>query len=106
MITEEYKVWKKNTPFLYDVVMTHALEWPRCVLAFRGERWVCVCTEGDLLNRRQERRWCTHLSRPCGAGVHRDSRVSFHDFPTTTISKFKLPAEVPALCNGSSNFKL
>ncbi|CBN80226.1 conserved unknown protein [Ectocarpus siliculosus] len=23
MITEEYKVWKKNTPFLYDVVMTH-----------------------------------------------------------------------------------
>lgn len=31
MITEEYKVWKKNTPFLYDVVMTHALEWPRWV---------------------------------------------------------------------------
>lgn len=29
IITEEYKVWKKNTPFLYDVVMTHALEWPR-----------------------------------------------------------------------------
>eukprot|EP00904_Undaria_pinnatifida_P004743 jgi/Undpi1/1426/HiC_scaffold_11.g04817.m1 len=28
IITEEYKVWKKNTPFLYDVVMTHALEWP------------------------------------------------------------------------------
>lgn len=31
IITEEYKVWKKNTPFLYDVVMTHALEWPRYV---------------------------------------------------------------------------
>jgi WD40 repeat protein len=28
MINEEYKVWKKNTPFLYDLVMTHALEWP------------------------------------------------------------------------------
>ena len=28
MITEEYKIWKKNTPFLYDLVMTHALEWP------------------------------------------------------------------------------
>uniref|UniRef100_A0A2I3T9N2 Histone-binding protein RBBP4-like N-terminal domain-containing protein n=1 Tax=Pan troglodytes TaxID=9598 RepID=A0A2I3T9N2_PANTR len=24
----EYKIWKKNTPFLYDLVMTHALEWP------------------------------------------------------------------------------
>ena len=27
-IKEEYKVWKKNTPFLYDFAMTHALEWP------------------------------------------------------------------------------
>ena len=25
---EEYKVWKKNAPFLYDLVLTHALEWP------------------------------------------------------------------------------
>uniref|UniRef100_A0A2I2YST0 Histone-binding protein RBBP4-like N-terminal domain-containing protein n=1 Tax=Gorilla gorilla gorilla TaxID=9595 RepID=A0A2I2YST0_GORGO len=24
----EYKKWKKNTPFLYDLVLTHALEWP------------------------------------------------------------------------------
>lgn len=28
MINEEYKIWKKNTPFLYDLIMTHALEWP------------------------------------------------------------------------------
>ncbi|TFJ84140.1 hypothetical protein NSK_004613 [Nannochloropsis salina CCMP1776] len=28
MIAEEYKIWKKNSPFLYDLVMTHALEWP------------------------------------------------------------------------------
>lgn len=28
LIDEEYKIWKKNTPFLYDMVMTHALEWP------------------------------------------------------------------------------
>ncbi|WOK94681.1 hypothetical protein Cni_G03386 [Canna indica] len=25
---EEYQVWKKNTPFLYDLVISHALEWP------------------------------------------------------------------------------
>lgn len=25
---EEYKVWKKNCPFLYDLVISHALEWP------------------------------------------------------------------------------
>lgn len=28
IIDDEYKIWKKNTPFLYDLVMTHALEWP------------------------------------------------------------------------------
>uniref|UniRef100_A0A8C2QHW4 Histone-binding protein RBBP4-like N-terminal domain-containing protein n=1 Tax=Cricetulus griseus TaxID=10029 RepID=A0A8C2QHW4_CRIGR len=28
VINEEYKIWKKNNPFLYDLVMTHALEWP------------------------------------------------------------------------------
>ena len=27
-MNEEYKIWKKNTPFLYDLVVTHALEWP------------------------------------------------------------------------------
>jgi histone-binding protein RBBP4 len=27
-INEEYKIWKKNSPFLYDLIVTHALEWP------------------------------------------------------------------------------
>ena len=27
-INEEYKIWKKNAPFLYDLVISHALEWP------------------------------------------------------------------------------
>uniref|UniRef100_A0A4W2FZ02 Histone-binding protein RBBP4-like N-terminal domain-containing protein n=1 Tax=Bos indicus x Bos taurus TaxID=30522 RepID=A0A4W2FZ02_BOBOX len=28
VINEKYKIWKKNTPFLYNLVMTYALEWP------------------------------------------------------------------------------
>lgn len=28
LVNEEYKIWKKNTPFLYDLVIAHALEWP------------------------------------------------------------------------------
>mmetsp|Transcript_3662 Transcript_3662/g.6948 ORF Transcript_3662/g.6948 Transcript_3662/m.6948 type:complete len:463 (-) Transcript_3662:43-1431(-) len=28
IINDEYKVWKKNSPYLYDLVMTSALEWP------------------------------------------------------------------------------
>ncbi|KAG8903018.1 Histone acetyltransferase type B subunit 2 [Tulasnella sp. 417] len=27
-VNEEYKIWKKNAPFLYDVIITHALDWP------------------------------------------------------------------------------
>ena len=28
LIDEEYRAWKKNTPFLYDMIMTHSLVWP------------------------------------------------------------------------------
>jgi len=28
VINEEYKIWKKNVPFLYDMAITHVLEWP------------------------------------------------------------------------------
>ncbi|RYG66364.1 hypothetical protein EON64_09955 [archaeon] len=28
LLEEEYRVWKKNSPFLYDLVLTDALEWP------------------------------------------------------------------------------
>ena len=27
-INEEHKIWKKNTPHLYDLIITHTLEWP------------------------------------------------------------------------------
>lgn len=28
IINEEYKIWKKNSVFLYDILYTRALEWP------------------------------------------------------------------------------
>jgi histone-binding protein RBBP4 len=28
MIFEEYKIWKKNSPFFYDTLYSHALTWP------------------------------------------------------------------------------
>jgi len=40
-INEEYKIWKKNTPFLYDTIMTHALEWPSLTC-----QWLPVSNEG------------------------------------------------------------
>ena len=28
IVNEEYKIWKKNSPFLYDMMLSSALEWP------------------------------------------------------------------------------
>lgn len=28
VLNGEYRLWKKNAPFLYDLAMTHSLEWP------------------------------------------------------------------------------
>lgn len=38
LINEEYKIWKKNTPFLYDLVITHALEWPSLTVQWMPDR--------------------------------------------------------------------
>ena len=43
VINEEYKIWKKNTPFLYDLVMTHALEWPSLTA-----QWLPDVTRSDI----------------------------------------------------------
>ncbi len=37
-INEEYKVWKKNAPYLYDLVVTHALEWPSLTVQWLPDR--------------------------------------------------------------------
>ena len=41
-INEEYKIWKKNTPFLYDLVMTHVLDWPSLTVQFLPDVTVYV----------------------------------------------------------------
>jgi histone-binding protein RBBP4 len=45
IINEEYKIWKKNTPFLYDLVLTHALEWPTLTLQWFPERQTASTNE-------------------------------------------------------------
>ena len=39
LVSEEYKIWKKNTPFLYDLVVTHALEWPSLTVQWCRNEW-------------------------------------------------------------------
>ena len=41
IINDEYKMWKKHTPFLYDLVMTDILEWPTLTVQWLPDK-VCV----------------------------------------------------------------
>ena len=34
----EYRIWKKNTHFLYDLVFTHALDWPSLTVQWFPEK--------------------------------------------------------------------
>lgn len=34
---EEYKIWKKNTPYLYDTVGSYELEWPSLTVSWFPE---------------------------------------------------------------------
>lgn len=27
-VVEEFAIWKKNSPYLYDLLISHSLEWP------------------------------------------------------------------------------
>ncbi|KAG2280359.1 hypothetical protein Bca4012_048639 [Brassica carinata] len=38
LISEEYRIWKKNTPFLYDLVIAHLLEWPSLTVEWLPDR--------------------------------------------------------------------
>ncbi|XP_071695437.1 histone-binding protein MSI1-like [Rutidosis leptorrhynchoides] len=38
MVNNEYKYWKSQTPFLYDLVISHALEWPSLTVEWLPDR--------------------------------------------------------------------
>ena len=37
-VSEEYRVWKKNSPYLYDVVLSSELDWPSLTVQFLPDR--------------------------------------------------------------------
>lgn len=47
-INEEYKIWKKNVPFLYDTLYARALKWPTLTAQWLPD--VQECEDPDLYN--------------------------------------------------------
>ena len=42
IVNEEYKTWKKNAPFLYDLMLSNALEWPTLTTQWLPDKQECV----------------------------------------------------------------
>lgn len=38
LINEEYKIWKKNAPFLYDLSLTSQLDWPTLTVQWFADK--------------------------------------------------------------------
>ena len=49
MIFEEYKIWKKNAPFFYDTLYSHALTWPTLTCEWMPNRDVYALFHLSLL---------------------------------------------------------
>ena len=48
LVNEEYKVWKKNSPFLYDLVMTQSLLWRTVVARLKpSSKWRSQCAQAN-----------------------------------------------------------
>ena len=48
IINEEYKTWKKNAPFLYDVMLSTALEWPTLTTQWLPDKQAWVWTARSM----------------------------------------------------------
>ncbi|CAL5402287.1 unnamed protein product [Camellia sinensis] len=45
-VEEEFTVWKKNTPLLYDLIVSHSLEWPSLTVHWLPSPPLPVSTDG------------------------------------------------------------
>lgn len=37
-LEENYRIWKKNSPFLYDMIVTNLLEWPSLTVEWLSKK--------------------------------------------------------------------
>lgn len=76
IVNEEYKTWKKNAPFLYDLMLSTALEWPTLTTQWLPDKQEYVSTDcrerASYLQEQNTRKgvcdsstsyWHTHIQR-------------------------------------------
>ena len=91
-VNEEYKVWKKNSIYLYDTVISHALEWPTltCQWFPDVERYVRVFKDARKL-----------ITAFLAKAIAHTDCYSAHIPQTTTKTTFKSRLSIYPTCQRS-----
>ena len=42
IVAENYKIWRKNVPYLYDYMIAQAFEWPSITVQWLPDKIMCV----------------------------------------------------------------
>ncbi|KAM7470932.1 hypothetical protein LguiA_009115 [Lonicera macranthoides] len=75
-VEEEFSVWRKNTPFLYDLIISHALEWPSLTV-----------------------QWLPSPPSPYGDGTFAGHKLILGTHTADDVPNFLLVADVHLPCN-------
>lgn len=75
-VEEEFSVWRKNTPFLYDLIISHALEWPSLTV-----------------------QWLPSLPSPDGDGTFAGHKLILGTHTADDVPNFLIVANVHLPCN-------
>ena len=41
IVAENYKIWRKNVPYLYDLMVAHSFEWPSITAQWLPDKIMC-----------------------------------------------------------------
>lgn len=99
-VEEEFAVWKKNTPLLYDLVVCHALEWPSLTV-----QWLPSPTTDDGAFAVHKLILGTHTSDDC-PNFLMVAKVHLPRNPASGLEHNLRNPQIPKVCNSLQSVKL
>lgn len=103
LVAEEYKIWRKNVPYNYDLLITHALSWPSLTCQFfpTCERSNNLTTQNILLSTHTsgvDKEYITIISVTLPDEITDAALEKYHGkFDSYGDAKVKIVQEIPVL---------
>ncbi|KHJ49408.1 WD domain, G-beta repeat protein [Trichuris suis] len=87
VINEAYRLWKRNAPFLYDILISHALEWPSLTVQWLPGAEECPKDSQGLSYKLQRMILGTHTSDEQNHLLVASVKLPNGDEPLTNLAK-------------------